>query len=36
MSARRDERSASRLMARVAALSNKIERIRRQVERLLA
>jgi hypothetical protein len=36
LSARHNERSASRLMARVAALSNKVERIRRQLERLLA
>jgi len=36
LSARHDERSASRLMARVTALSNKVERIRQQLERLRA
>ena len=36
LSARHDERSASRLKARVAALSNKVERIRKQLERLRA
>jgi len=35
-SARRDGRSASRLMARVAVLSNKVQRIRQQLQRLLA
>jgi len=36
LSARRDERSALWLMARVAALSDKVERIRQQLQRLLA